>query len=278
VLRLRPLTVADIPLGLRLKGQAGWNQTEADWRRFLALEPDGGRLAELDGVPVGTVTTCTFGPVAWVAMVLVDEAFRGRGVGRALVAEALAFLDGRGVRSVRLDATPLGRPLYERLGFVAEYSLTRYEGVLPPAGPAVAGVEPAQVEDLDELARWDREVTGTDRRKLLSRLFAEHADAWRVIRAEEAWGFAAARPGADAVHIGPCVATAEAGPLLLADAASRYAGQRVIVDIPTANRPAASLAAGLGLAPSRPLLRMGRGEPVAERVAELWASSGPEMG
>jgi len=28
----------------------------------------------------------------------------------------------------------------------------------------------------------------------------------------------------------------------------------------------------------RLLLRMGRGEPAGERVAELWASSGPELG
>src|SRR5438270_10324239 len=98
------MTAADVPLGLRLRGQAGWNQTEADWRRFLRLQPDGCFVAELDGAPAGTTAAFVFGPVAWVAMVLVDEAVRGRGVGTALMRHALALLDGRGVRSVRLDA------------------------------------------------------------------------------------------------------------------------------------------------------------------------------
>src|SRR3954447_22763141 len=107
------MTVADIATGVRLKGQAGWNQLESDWRRLLDLQPDGCFVAEIDGAAVGTVTTCRFGPVAWVAMMLVGEAFRGRGIGRDLMLRALAELDGQGVRSVRLDATPLGRPLYE---------------------------------------------------------------------------------------------------------------------------------------------------------------------
>jgi GNAT superfamily N-acetyltransferase len=87
------MTVADVPLGMRLKEQAGWNQTEADWRRFLDLEPEGCFVAELDGQPVGTTTTCVFGSVAWVGMVLVDPAVRGRGVGRSLMKHALDWLD-----------------------------------------------------------------------------------------------------------------------------------------------------------------------------------------
>src|SRR5262249_24073287 len=128
VIRIRPMSVADIPLGMRLKHQAGWNQTEADWGRFLELEPEGCFVAEWDGAPAGTVTTCIFGPVAWVAMVLVETCLRGRGIGKALMQHALGFLDERGIHSIRLDATRLGRPLYELLGFAAEYSLDRLEG------------------------------------------------------------------------------------------------------------------------------------------------------
>ena len=62
MLRIRGMTVADIPLGMRLKEQAGWNQVEGDWRRLLDLQPDGCFVAELDDVPAGTVTTCRFGP------------------------------------------------------------------------------------------------------------------------------------------------------------------------------------------------------------------------
>src|SRR5712692_11935001 len=107
MISIRRMTAADIPFGMGLKEQAGWNQTEADWQRCLELEPAGCFVAELDGTPVGTTTTCIFGPVAWVAMVLVEAAFRNRGIGTTLMRYALAFLDERGVRTVRLDATPL---------------------------------------------------------------------------------------------------------------------------------------------------------------------------
>src|SRR6266567_1475892 len=139
MIRVRGMTFEDLTLGLRLKQRVGWNQTAADWARFLSLQPDGCFVAELDGEPVGTVTTCVFGTVAWVGMMLVDPGKRGRGVGRALMARALAFLDSRGVRGVRLDATPLGEPLYRSLGFVPQYPLSRLEGVLD-GGEEVPGV------------------------------------------------------------------------------------------------------------------------------------------
>ena len=50
-------------------------------------------------------------------MVLVDESMRQHGIGTALVEQAVEVLDRRGAETVRLDATPLGKPLYERLGF-----------------------------------------------------------------------------------------------------------------------------------------------------------------
>src|SRR5438128_6261242 len=70
MIRVRPMTLADLGLGLRLRQQAGWNQTAADWARFLSLEPEGCFVAEEDGIAAGTVTTCVFGPVAWIGMML----------------------------------------------------------------------------------------------------------------------------------------------------------------------------------------------------------------
>src|SRR6266550_1105460 len=108
MIHIRLMTSANIAHGLRLTQQAGWNQRVEDWQRFLAMQPDGCFVAEWDGVFVGTTTTCLFGRVAWVAAVLVDEAHRRRGLGRALMQHALAFLEQQGVTTVRLDATPLG--------------------------------------------------------------------------------------------------------------------------------------------------------------------------
>jgi GNAT superfamily N-acetyltransferase len=275
------MTAADVPLGLRLREQAGWNQTEADWRRFLELWPDGCFVAELDGAAAGTAAAFVFGPVAWVAMVLVEESLRGCGVGSALMRHALDFLDRQAIRTVRLDATPLGRPLYEKLGFVAERTLLRYGGS-PHGAPASAEgprVQPASAAHLDAIVRLDRAVTGAERGRLLRRLFAEAPERWRV--AEEAGavtGYLASRPGARAWQVGPCVAGPDAGPALLADARARHAGQPVFVDVPADHAGAVAAAEAQGLSVQRPLLRMGRGPAAGEDVGRLWASSGPEKG
>src|SRR5436305_115010 len=104
MIQVRAMTLGDVPFGLRLCRQAGWNQLEADWQRFFALQPDGGFVAEWDGAAVGTTFVFLFGRVAWIAMVLVEERLRGQGIGRALMTHALDFLDRRAIATSRLDA------------------------------------------------------------------------------------------------------------------------------------------------------------------------------
>ena len=84
MLKLRTMTPMDAPVALALSEQAGWNQGDADWRRFLAMEPEGCFVAETNGEPVGTTVTCVFGGVAWIGMVLVDPRARRRGVATGL--------------------------------------------------------------------------------------------------------------------------------------------------------------------------------------------------
>ncbi len=273
------MTAADVPLGMRLKTQANWNQCEADWRRFLDMQPDGCFVAELDGVPVGTTTTCLFGPVAWIAMVLVDASMRGRGVGTALMRHALAFLDQCAVTTIRLDATPLGQPLYERLGFRVDYRLARYEGIpgndeAPFAGP----VRAAQPEDMDDLCQFDQTVSGTDRRKFLKRLYDEQPEEVRILReGGRLRGYVIARAGARAWQLGPCLAD-EDGAMLLDDVWCRHEGQRIYLDVPADHIAATRWARERKLQMQRPLVRMSRGPRVREGLARLWTSSGPELG
>jgi GNAT superfamily N-acetyltransferase len=273
------MTADDVPLGMRLKDQAGWNQTEADWHRFLALEPDGCFVAELDSVAVGTTTTCVLGRVGWIAMVLVDKPYRHRGVGTRLVAHAVEYLDRRGVESMRLDATSLGRPVYERLGFHAEYELARLTGTAAGA-PGDWPVLPISDDRLDGVVELDRLVTGTDRSRLIRRLFEERPEAAGLCLSEQTVsGYAMLRPGTRATHVGPAAAvTPEAGRALADWAMGRCEGGPVLVDIPCENRPAIEWAARRRLATERHFTRMVRGRVVHDRPTDLWASSGPEKG
>jgi len=298
VLHIRKMSDADLPLGMCLKDQANWNQTEADWRRMLALQPEGCFVAELDGQPVATTTTCVFDSIGWIAMVLVEKTVRGRGIATQLMEHALGYLEGCGVRTARLDATPLGRPVYEKLGFVVEYELARWEGRAaepmswpssrhtPCAGPAhgvcglPSGVINIGAPQLESVFALDRAATGTDRRRLLERLYRERPESMLVFTQGPApRGYATSRLGSRAVQLGPAVAIDDvAGAALLDAAASQHAGQPIFLDIPADNAPASRWAESHGLKVQRQFSRMRRGGPVCDQPQQLWAAFGPEKG
>jgi ribosomal protein S18 acetylase RimI-like enzyme len=78
-------------------------------------------LAEVDGRLVGCVAIVKHAEeVAQLRWLLVDPAFRGRGLGRRLVEEALTFARAAGYRSVFLDTVkelPVAAELYRSAGF-----------------------------------------------------------------------------------------------------------------------------------------------------------------
>ena len=278
MIEIRQMTINDLRLGLGLSRQAGWNQTESDWLRFMNMEPEGCFAAELDGHPAGTTTTCIFENVAWIAMVLVDKESRGHGVGKKLLKHALDYLDARKVKTVRLDATAAGRPIYEKLGFVPEYELVRFEGKTRPGKTAPVLTE-AVPELFADMIDFDRRMTGTNRAKMLSLLFEEFPQNTRILPLHDKIdGFVTMRPGANAVQIGPCTANINAGPALLSDALDRCAGKAVFVDMPTGNIHAVKIAESRGLQIQRRFTRMCRGERINDDIKAIWAGSGPEKG
>ncbi|MFV2068035.1 MAG: GNAT family N-acetyltransferase [Pirellulales bacterium] len=276
---IRPMTVRDIPLAMRLKAQAGWNQTPQDFERFLFLEPAGCLVGELAGVPLATATAFVFDHVGWIAMILVAAEARGRGLGTAITRHALRYLESRDVRSIRLDATPLGRPIYRKLGFVPQYDLGRFVGVAsshktdPRVGPLLPG-------DLERVLQLDQYVTATRRDRLLRRLHEESPDTFYVMReAEMITGYLTSRAGSNGRQIGPGIAiSTSAGLALLDGVAAQHAGAPIVIDIPCQNHVATAWATDRGLIAQRSLTSMSRGPAIAERAEAIWASSGPEKG
>ncbi len=46
---LRKLRASDIPAAAQLSAEAGWNQTEEDWRLLIDLAPEGCLAIEVEG-------------------------------------------------------------------------------------------------------------------------------------------------------------------------------------------------------------------------------------
>jgi len=274
------MTRADIPAGMRLKEIAGWNQTPADWDRFLRASPEGCFVAEAQGTVVGTAATMVYEQrFAWIGMVLVDPEVRGRGIGTRLLERAIEHLDARGVPTSKLDATPQGRPLYEKLGFMAEYEIERW--VLKRLQLTEEGKAAEAAQHLENILALDRGIFGADRSGLLRSVHAEAPDlTLEVRRGDELRAYALGRRGSRADHLGPWMAQdASSARELLEEFLRRARRDTVFVDVLKTNPFAPKLLQERGFEFSRPLTRMYRGSnPYPGRPELLCAILGPEFG
>lgn len=83
-------------------------------------------LGYLDGVPVATSALVVEGGVAGVYAVATLPEARRRGIGREMTLHALAGAAGAGLRAAVLQASSMGRPIYEKLGFVRLFDFRAY--------------------------------------------------------------------------------------------------------------------------------------------------------
>ena len=74
-------------------------------------------LGLLDDEPVATASLLTAGGAAGIYNITTVERARGRGIGAALTAHAVRAGRDRGMALATLQASTMGRPVYERLGF-----------------------------------------------------------------------------------------------------------------------------------------------------------------
>lgn len=287
-IRYRTMTAADIPGGMRLKSAAGWNQTEADWLRFLDADAEGTFVAEFEGRVVGTVATITYeNRVAWIGMMLVDPDFRRRGIGEGLMRMALDTLRARNVPVIGLDATPMGQPLYERLGFVATAKLHRWslERQSQDADSEL-GIETndASSIDLTALCNRDRAAFGADRSRLIRTFFEEHPERVVSVSDPASSGHAAviARRGTASDHLAAWMAeTQHQAATVLDTALARTSQPGVIVDVPAEHPWAGAILTERGFRIARDLTRMYVGDSVSHVSARdpgLCAILGPEFG
>ena len=257
---LRPLSEEDVAGALGLSTQAGWNQTADDWLRLVRLAPDACWCVEQDRLVVSTATLVAYGDeLGWLGMVLTHPSYQRRGLARSLLDQLLSHRP----RTVKLDATDAGKPLYASLGFVDEAPIERWHR--PPApieaepcdrGPAPAGL--------------DREAFGAKRTHWLD----SFGNGFVLPN-----GYALSRPGKLARYLGPCVARdSSAASRLIRTTLAEHPDDPWFWDLLPGNRDAAALAAGLGFTPVRRLMRMRLGPGFNGDDALVYAIAGFELG
>jgi ribosomal protein S18 acetylase RimI-like enzyme len=270
---IRLLAIEDLDAALALSTTVGWNQRLDDWRMLLRLAPAGSFAALSDGRIVGTAIGIDYGGFAWIAMMLVDPAWRGRGVGRRLLEAAMDAVPSD--RPIRLDATPQGRPLYERYGFEEEALIARHvadasSGVVTTAEPrdGSARVRRLTAADLKIVSEQDSEVFGGNRRLVLEWALNGAPQYSYVVRDAGLAHYCLGREGRLLDQIGPVVAgDGDIAQALVSAALVAAGGRPVVVDAFDSRSTFTAWLGGRGFHAQRPLFRMRR--PAREAASTI---------
>jgi len=224
-------------------------------------------VAERDGELVGASGCAHFGATGWVGGVAVVPEARRAGLGRALTEAAVARLRERGARTVQLYATDMGRPVYERLGFVAEGTCVTLGGPWRP-GRRAAGVRAARGDDLQPSLVVDRQGTGEDRAALLTALWPESA---LVAEADgEIRGYHLPSPWRPS---GATVAADLSSGLALIEATGGLLnGAELSLSIPDGNSPAIRALQARGQTERSRVTRMRLGPPLPWRPSAIFST------
>jgi ribosomal protein S18 acetylase RimI-like enzyme len=267
-MKIRCLAERDFDFALAQTSREGWDTTRESFEVHLLHDPDGGFVAEIDGRPVGMVSTTRYRRTGWMGELIVSPDHRKQGIGTALMERGIQCLEGEGVRTIRLEADPAGIPIYRKLGFEDEYESPRLRLQNVPRTAPGAAVE-ASSQDLAVIAELDARIFGDDRSRLLRELFVRARAVYTHAGQGTLTGYLMVQRSRAGARLGPWVATEpRVAEDLLKKALSELESETVIIALPRVNGAGIELLDRYGFVETPASYRMVRGPRVADGSPE----------
>ncbi len=278
---IREMTAGDLDFCLEMFRITGWGNTADDVRRMISYEPGCCFAASLGGEDVGMVGSIGYGEVGYLGNLIVLPEYRGRGIGAALMNEAMEHLLDSGAKSIRLDSVPKAIPLYQRLGFREESLSLRFTGRASEKGSK--GCERMMESDLPAVLSLDQEFFGVPRGKVLMRVYADFPGLCFVAReGSRLVGFIMAKEGEGRTRIGPWICKPNEGGIaenLLHRLMDEVAGSTVWAGVPEGNRGSVEILERNGFISGPSSHRMCHGECGDTGIVEgIFGVGGPDKG
>jgi ribosomal protein S18 acetylase RimI-like enzyme len=236
-MNIEPFCAYDIPPFLNLARAESWVAEPWEFEFMLLEFPLGCFSARNEnGEPIGFVTSLRHERSGWIGNLIVNTAYRGKGIGEKLFKKALGALLDSGLETIWLTASKSGMPMYQKFGFARIDTIIRWcvsgcQRCIGQEAEAIGVIDYSLLNDIDIRGWGDRRCA----------LVAETAGRGRVLQ-EEA-GFVVVQRCGDGRQLGPFSAagygTADA--LLKAALNSISPGTKVCLDAPASNRSALKL-------------------------------------
>ncbi|RZI78567.1 MAG: GNAT family N-acetyltransferase [Variovorax sp.] len=277
---IRAVRRDEMALVIDFAAREGWNPGLHDAEAFHAADPNGFLVAECDGEPVGCIAAVSYeGRFGFIGLYIVQEAWRGKGIGLQLWTAGMARLKGH---VVGLDGVPAQQANYRRSGFALAWQNVRFAGVTgPPPQTRPAQIVPLHTVDIALLRADDRRVFPAARDAFLEHwttmpgavglVWLEHGrlGGWGLIRR--------CREGH---KIAPLVADrpAVAQALFAALCTAVPPGETFFIDVPLPNQEAVALAETHGMQRVFETARMYAGPPPAGAIERVYGITSFELG
>ena len=280
---IRPMTTNDLNQAMGLSKAEGWNQTEEDWKLLLDNPLNRCIVAEFKNEIVGTATALNFSNmVAWIGMVLVDKKLRGLGAGKLLLTSIIKELSQ--VESIKLDATPAGKPLYEKLGFKEELEIVRMANssvinrVIDESASEIINIDK---NNISEVLQLDRLISGYDRSYLFKTLLQYYPQKAYLIRENrKPKGYILGRDGSRFNYVGPVSArSVNSAIALISEALVHIIKKPVAIDVLADKEDLIRWLESIGFEKQRSFSRMYlRSNRYSGEIKNQYLISGPEFG
>jgi len=205
-MNIRLMQPSDLDFAAECTAREGWaSETRREFEGFVAYDPGGCFVAEVDGRRVGLCVATPYAGFGFVGELIVIETMRGHGIGRRLLEHAVQYLHDCGSQTVYLDGVLAAVSLYERVGFRRVCRSLRFYGHL--RAESHSQVRAMRAEDMAAVAALDTQAFGAYRRFFLERRLSMYPElCWIQEHGGEIAGFIMGRRGQGRVSAGPWVA------------------------------------------------------------------------
>ncbi len=253
----------DLLSGFRLSQAAGWNQTPNDWQLILDQNSGNNWVAVDKNMVIGTVTSINYSnKFEWIGMMLVDSNHQRKGIGQKLMEKVI---EQSSTDCLRLDATEMGKKLYDKLGFIPDGTIHRY---VRSAGDQKKtryrelpkNMHSISSENLEMVFQFDNDQIGTDRSKILTRIYRRGV-GFCLKSENRVKGYVLGRSGERYFQLGPLMAKAPIlARTLLQTMLYKGGGDPIIIDLINHDQQIINFLQENGFDKQRSLVRMSLSE------------------